>query len=111
MESSVLVLGMVKPEDTVVGPSVRDPDVPEEGRKLLSSVRDEAHRFAKKSHTKRRDTVESVLEEIDGIGPSLSARILSELSIEELKSKESQKLQRIDGVGPSLAKRIEQRLN
>jgi excinuclease ABC subunit C len=105
-EPSAAVLGMVKPEDEVVGPSVRDPDVSKVGQKLLASVRDEAHRFAKSSHKKRRDTVGSVLEEITGVGPKLSSRILSEFSIEGLKDKDAGDLQQIEGIGPSTAQRI-----
>lgn len=100
------VLGIVKPDDRIVGPSVRDPDVPEEGRRLLASVRDEAHRFAKRSHTKRRDSVEPTVEEIDGVGPSLSSRILSRFSAEELREADTEELCQVDGVGPSLADRI-----
>jgi len=103
---SAAVLGIVKPEDDVVGPSVRDPDVSKEGQRLLASVRDEAHRFAKKTHTKRRDSVESVLEKIEGIGPKLSSRILSEYSIEDLKDKDIGDLQQTEGIGPSTAQRI-----
>jgi len=104
---SVPVLGIVKPDDRIVGSSIKDPEISEEGEALLSSVRDEAHRFAKSSHTKRRDTVESVLEEIDGIGPKLSRKILSQFSIEDLEGTDAEDLQQIEGIGPSLAESIQ----
>ena len=104
--ASVAVLGIVKPDDRIVGPSLRDPEVSEQGRRLLASVRDEAHRFAKMSHTKRRDSVEPTVEEIDGVGPSLSSRILSRFSAEELREADPEDLRQIDGIGPSLADRI-----
>ena len=106
---SASVLGILKPEDRIVG-NVRDPDMPKEGRRLLASVRDEAHRFAKKGHTKRRDKVESVIEEIEGVGPALRSRIVSEFTIEDIKRKEKQELRRIEGVGPALAERIKKEL-
>jgi len=107
---SASVLGILKPEDRIVG-SLRDPDIPEEGRRLLASVRDEAHRFAKKGHTKRRDTVESVIEEIEGVGPALRSRIVSEFIIEDIKRTDTEELRRIEGVGPALAQRIKEELN
>jgi excinuclease ABC subunit C len=58
------------------------------------------------SHTKRRDSVEPTVEEIDGVGPSLSSRILSRFSGEELREADPEDLRQIDGIGPSLADRI-----
>lgn len=103
---SAAVLGIVKPNDRIVGPSVRDPDIPEEGERLLASVRDEAHRFAKRTHTKKRDSIEPRIQAIDGIGPSLGSRILSQFSIEGLEQADTEDLCRIEGIGPSLANRI-----
>lgn len=101
----VPILGIVKPEDAIIS-LARDPDVSEESRQVLVLARDEAHRFAHRSHTGRRDSMGSVLEEIDGVGPSLRGRLLREHGLAELRGMSEEDLQEIDGVGPALAERI-----
>lgn len=101
----VPILGIVKPDDDIIS-LARDPEVSEQGRQVLVHARDEAHRFAHRTHTGRRDSVDPVLEQVDGVGPALRERLLREHGLTELRGMSEEELQEIDGVGPALAERI-----
>ena len=69
--------------------------------RALIKLRDEAHRFAVSYHRKLRDSymVNSVLDEIKGIGQKKKAYILENLdSIEQLKDKRIEDLMNIKGI-------------
>jgi len=81
------------------------------GLLLLQRIRDEAHRFAVKSHRRRRSrrTMRSGLDDIQGIGPMRRRRLLTRFgsldgvryaSLEDLRAE----------VGPALAGRIVEKL-
>ncbi|HET6581885.1 MAG TPA: excinuclease ABC subunit UvrC [Nannocystaceae bacterium] len=101
----------VRPERVFV-PGVKEAIVLRPGsseRYLMERVRDEAHRFAITLHRKRRGkrTLHSVLDEIDGIGPSLKKALVQHFgSIAAIRGADADELARVKGIGRSLAERI-----
>ncbi|MCB5288199.1 MAG: excinuclease ABC subunit UvrC [Candidatus Cloacimonetes bacterium] len=74
--------------------------------RLVTNVRDEAHRFAINFHRKRRSkrTLISELEEIPGIGEQTKFLLLKELgSVENVRSASLETLESIKGIGPKTA--------
>ncbi|MHB8930821.1 MAG: excinuclease ABC subunit UvrC [Melioribacteraceae bacterium] len=67
--------------------------------KLLQHVRDEAHRFAITFHRERRSkrTITSELLEIKGIGAKVAQKLLTALSLDEIKSADESKLAEVIG--------------
>nr|MDK2850794.1 excinuclease subunit [Candidatus Cloacimonadota bacterium] len=77
--------------------------------RLVTNIRDEAHRFAINFHRQRRSnrTLVSELEEIPGIGESTKFTLLTELgSIQNIKNASIQRLTSIKGIGEKTAQRI-----
>ncbi len=77
--------------------------------RLVTNVRDEAHRFAINFHRKRRSkrTLNSELEEIPGIGEQSKFLLLKALgSIEKIRESELDTLTSIKGIGPKTAEKI-----
>lgn len=77
--------------------------------RLVTYVRDEAHRFAINFHRKRRSkrTLNSELEEIPGIGEQSKFLLLKALgSIEKIRESELDTLTSIKGIGPKTAEKI-----
>jgi excinuclease ABC subunit C len=75
---------------------------------LLQSLRDEAHRFAiGHQRLKRKATISSRLEEIEGIG-SIKVRLLLKHfgSAKRVASATIEELSDVPGIGPALAKQI-----
>ncbi|MCJ7429534.1 MAG: excinuclease ABC subunit C [Candidatus Nanohaloarchaeota archaeon QJJ-5] len=102
----VPILAIAKPDDRILAPGGDVLDLPDAAWQVLREARDEAHRFAKQSHTKRRDAVDSKLEEIDGIGPELRKTILDQYSLDELSDLGMEELTSIDGIGEKRATQI-----
>ena len=76
---------------------------------LLQRIRDEAHRFAITFHRNLRSKhlSESVLKEIEGIGPKKSALLLKTFgSVEEIKHKTPEEIARLDGFSVESAERL-----
>jgi excinuclease ABC subunit C len=76
---------------------------------LLERLRDEAHRFAITFHRKLRDkrTRRSVLDDIEGIGPSRKKALLRHFgSLERVKAASLVELVACDGISEALAERI-----
>jgi excinuclease ABC subunit C len=101
----------VKPERVFV-PGIKEAVVLRPGsseRYLMERVRDEAHRFAITLHRKRRGkrSLHSVLDDIDGIGPSLKKALVQHFgSVTAIRNAELDELCRVKGIGRSLAERI-----
>jgi excinuclease ABC subunit C len=107
----VPVVGIVKPDDRIIAADGNQLDLPDPAWQVLRQARDEAHRFARKTHTKRRDAVSSQLEEIDGIGPARRKKLLKRFSMEELADATVEELAEIDGIGREQAERVRDALD
>lgn len=107
------VVGLAKSDETVVTPSLelrlpRDHPV----LRVLIQVRDEAHRFALKYHRLKREKqiLESILNEIPGVGPVRKKRLVEHFgSIENIKKSSLDELAKIVG-SVKVAKEILERL-
>ncbi|MCV2401290.1 excinuclease ABC subunit UvrC [Marinomonas sp. C2222] len=76
---------------------------------LIQHIRDEAHRFAVKSHRKRRDKKRrhSVLEEIPGIGPGRRKELLTAFGgYQELQAASQEDIAKVKGIGVKKAEEI-----
>ncbi|QLC33369.1 excinuclease ABC subunit C [Halarchaeum sp. CBA1220] len=108
----VPTVALAKRDETVVTPDATydwDDDAPQ--LHLLQRVRDEAHRFAVQYHQRLRDTVDTALDDVDGIGPATRKRLLRRFgSVEGVRAASVDELRDVDGVGPALAERIARRL-
>jgi excinuclease ABC subunit C len=77
------------------------------GLRLLQRVRDEAHRFAIEFHRARRTkaTLQTELEDIDGVGPKRAAQLLEMLgSVRSVQSATAEQIAAV--IGWSAAKRV-----
>jgi excinuclease ABC subunit C len=77
--------------------------------RLLTHLRDEAHRFAITFHRKKqiKNTLSSPLETIPGVGPKLRQRILSHFATHELLIQASiEEFSSIHGVSASIASKV-----
>ncbi|MBM3324883.1 MAG: excinuclease ABC subunit C, partial [Calditrichaeota bacterium] len=77
--------------------------------KLLQSIRDEAHRFAITYHRllRKRKTLESVLDEIPGIGPARRRNLLNHFgTMSRLRNAEVHDLESVPGISPKLARAV-----
>ncbi|MGH7322453.1 MAG: excinuclease ABC subunit UvrC [Candidatus Rokuibacteriota bacterium] len=88
-------------------PLVLDPASP--ALHLLQKIRDEAHRFAITYHKKLRQkrTLQSVLDQIPGVGPALRTNLLRHLgSARKIRDASVAELASVPKVTPKLAQRI-----
>ncbi|MFW5629021.1 MAG: excinuclease ABC subunit UvrC [Candidatus Cloacimonadaceae bacterium] len=77
--------------------------------RLITGIRDEAHRFAIEFHRKRRSkrTLTSELDEIPGIGENMKFLLLKELgSVDAISKASTEELTAIKGIGPKTAENI-----
>ncbi|MCX6130690.1 MAG: helix-hairpin-helix domain-containing protein, partial [Proteobacteria bacterium] len=77
--------------------------------RLLTRIRDEAHRFAISYHRKKRKSIgqKSILDGISGVGPALKKKLLTEFaSLEELRHASLERLQNISGLSEKVALNI-----
>jgi len=84
------------------------------GYRLVTRIRDEAHRFAVAYHRKlrRKAAMTSPLTGIPGVGPALAARLLERFgSMEAVKRAAPNELVEVRGVSERLAKTIREYLN
>jgi excinuclease ABC subunit C len=106
------VCGLAKRLEEVWVPDQEDPVIlprSSEGLYLLQRVRDEAHRFAITYHKKLRDrrTIQSVLDAIPGIGPTIRTSLLKTLgSARRVREASVAELAAVPKVTPKLAQRI-----
>jgi excinuclease ABC subunit C len=77
--------------------------------KLLQQLRDEAHRFAISYHRqlRKKRTLFSVLDEIDGIGPARRKALLNHFqSLKKLESATLEELEAVEGIPPAVARNV-----
>jgi len=77
----------------------------------LMRIRDESHRFGVTFHRKlrRKATLTSQLDEIEGIGPDRKKKLLKQIgSLKRIKNATLEELKQVAGIGPDTANRIYQ---
>jgi len=75
--------------------------------KLMQRIRDESHRFAITFHRSLRNKVTSILEEIDGIGPTKRRNLIKHFkSIDNIKSATEEELCAVKGISKKDAQKI-----
>jgi excinuclease ABC subunit C len=93
-------------------PLILGPDSP--ALRLIQRVRDEAHRFAISGHRKARarSRLESLLEEIPGLGPAKRREILKSFGgLQGVRQASVEDLSKVRGIGRPLAELIYEKLN
>jgi excinuclease ABC subunit C len=109
--SQVPVIGLAKRLEEVFLPGESyAQNIPKtsSGLKLLQRIRDEAHRFAITFHRERRSkaTLQTELEQIDGVGPKRAASLLEKLgSVAAVRESTAEQLAEV--VGWSAARAID----
>lgn len=111
---NIPVCGMVKDDNHHTrGLYYNNKEVPidknSEGFKLITRIQDEAHRFAITYHRSLRSKaqVHSVLEEIDGVGPSRRKALMKYFkSIEEMQNADVATLSEVPGITVNVAEEI-----
>jgi excinuclease ABC subunit C len=88
-------------------------DLQHEGRRFLQFVRDESHRFAlSRSKKRRKNIINSALDEIKGIGNRNKNALLRHFGgIESLRKASLDQIKSVQGIGPMRAKLISEYLN
>jgi excinuclease ABC subunit C len=84
-------------------------DIHSEGFKLVTRIQDEVHRFAIEYHRSLRSVhqVHSILDDIDGIGPSRRKALMRQFgSIEEIKNADIDQLLAVPGMNMKAAKAV-----
>ncbi|MGV0925256.1 excinuclease ABC subunit UvrC [Empedobacter tilapiae] len=110
LRGKVSVIGIAKRLEEIYYPDDPYPlylDKNSETLKVLQHVRDESHRFGITRHRNRRskNAYNSVLEEIEGIGPQTIKELLTKFkSVERIKN--ASLLELTDVIGKSKAKKI-----
>ncbi len=109
----VAIVGLAKREETLVTQAGEEILVPltHPALRLLTHVRDEAHRVAVGYNRQRRGKAltRSVLDDVPGIGPKRRDALLAHFSsIDELRGAELDALAAVPGVGPAAAKAVKE---
>ncbi len=109
----VPVVGLAKAEERVVTPDgTENWDRSDPHLQLLQQVRDESHRFANQYHATLRDTVETPLDGVPGVGPELRSRLLRRFgSVGAVRAASQTELQTVSGVGEEIARAIDEGLS
>ena len=106
------IVSLAKREEEVYHPASLQPlalDLASPGLHALQRIRDEAHRFAITYHKKLRQkrTLQSVLDQVPGIGPTLRTNLLRHLgSARRVREASVADLAAVPRVTPKLAQRI-----
>jgi excinuclease ABC subunit C len=115
--TDIAVVGLAKRLEEIWLPGNPDPIIlprNSEGLYLLQRVRDEAHRFAITFHRSRRSKImlESLLDEIDDLGPTRRAALLDRYgSVSAIRKASSADIALTPGIGLRLADAIAKHLS
>jgi len=109
----VPVVALAKERELVVTPGgVHDWDDGDERLHLLQRVRDEAHRFAVQYHQTVRDTVDTALDDVPGVGPTTRKRLLRRFgSLDGVRTASPEELRAVEGVGERTASALVDQLS
>ncbi|WP_020222595.1 excinuclease ABC subunit C [Halarchaeum acidiphilum] len=112
VEWDIPAVALAKREEVVVTPEGTHDwasDAPQ--LHVLQRVRDEAHRFAVQYHQSLRDSVETALDDVEGVGPETRTRLLRRFgSIDGIRAASVAELRDVEGIGPAIAERLDRRL-
>ncbi len=106
------IVSLAKREEEVYTPDTLQPlilDLTSPGLLALRKIRDEAHRFAVSYHKKLRSrrTIQSVLDQIPGVGPAIRTNLLKALgSARKVREASVAQLAAVPKVTPRLAQKI-----
>jgi len=108
----VPVVALAKERELVITPNrVHDWDDDDPALHVLQRVRDEAHRFAVQYHQTLRDEVETVLEDVPGVGAKTRRSLLRRFgSVDNVRDASTADLTDVPGVGEKTARTIRERL-
>lgn len=115
--TDIAVVGLAKRLEEIWLPGNPDPIIlprNSEGLYLLQRVRDEAHRFAITFHRSRRSKImlESLLDEIEDLGPNRRAALLDRYgSVSAIRKASPEDIALTPGIGERLAKAISEHLS
>ncbi|HEV8481626.1 MAG TPA: excinuclease ABC subunit UvrC [Candidatus Eisenbacteria bacterium] len=114
--SGLPLVGLAKREETIVRPGGGSLSLPRRSLalRLLMHIRDEAHRFAVTYHRKlrRRRTVRSVLDDVQGVGPARRRALLARFgSVDALRAADVDEIVKRGGVPRPVAERVVERLH
>ncbi len=124
----VPVIGLAKPRqerargnrfavDKIVIPGIKEPQRLRDGDpalRLLQALRDESHRTAVRYHrsVRRKRALGSVLDDIEGVGPSRRDALLRHLgSLKAVHAATEEQIAAVPGIGPRLARVIREALS
>jgi len=115
--SDIALCGLAKRLEEVWVPEQADPLIlprTSEGLYLLQRIRDEAHRFAISFHRSRRSKVmlESILDEIELLGPSRRSALLDRFgSVAAIKKASIEDIAMTPGIGEKIAHIVHEHLS
>lgn len=115
--TDIAVVGLAKRLEEIWLPGNPDPIIlprNSEGLYLLQRIRDEAHRFAITFHRSRRSKImlESLLDEIDDLGPTRRAALLDRYgSVSAIRKATPEDIAKTPGIGERLAEAIAEHLS
>jgi excinuclease ABC subunit C len=110
--ASTPIISLAKRAEEIFTPQIQDSIIlarSSSALRLITAIRDEAHRFAINFHRSRRSkrTLVSELEDIPGVGEQTKFTLLVGLgSVENIRTATIEQLQAIKGIGLSTAKLV-----
>ncbi|WXG43836.1 MAG: excinuclease ABC subunit UvrC [Promethearchaeati archaeon SRVP18_Atabeyarchaeia-1] len=113
---SIPTIGLAKEFEDVYVPYQPNPvDIPKDAKAMLilKRGRDEAHRFAVSYHRKkmREKTLESILDNVPGIGPKKKILLLQNFdSVEKIRMAEDQELSQVLKVSRETARKLREHI-
>ena len=110
LRGKIAIIGIAKRLEEIYFPGDSLPlylDKKSETLKIIQQLRNEAHRFSLKHHREKRSAtaIQSELEAIPGIGPTIAAKLLKEFkSVKQIKQRSIDELEKV--VSTSVASKI-----